>query len=63
MGDQTGSLAPGKSADFIVMRRNPLEDLTALRQLEMVVCRGRVIKKPAPKRKKEIDALLDPYLK
>ena len=63
VGDQTGSLAPGKSADFIVMRRNPLEDLTALRQLEMVVCRGRVIKKPAPKRKKEIDALLDPYLK
>lgn len=63
VGDQTGSLAPGKSADFIVMRRNPLEDLTALRQLEIVVCRGRVIKKPAPKRKKEIDALLDPYLK
>ena len=63
VGDQTGSLAPGKSADFIVMRRNPLEDLTALRQLEMVVCRGRVIKKPVPKRKKEIDALLDPYLK
>ncbi len=63
VGDQTGSLAPGKSADFIVMRRNPLEDLTALRQLEMVVCRGRVIKKPAPKRKKEVDALLDPYLK
>ena len=63
VGDQTGSLAPGKSADFIVMRRNPLEDLTALRQLEMVVCRGRVIKKPAPKLKKEIDALLDPYLK
>ena len=63
VGDQTGSLAPGKSADFIVMRHNPLEDLTALRQLEMVVCRGRVIKKPAPKRKKEIDALLDPYLK
>ena len=63
VGDQTGSLAPGKSADFIVMRRNPLEDLTALRQLEMVVCRGRIIKKPAPKRKKEIDALLDPYLK
>ena len=63
VGDQTGSLAPGKSADFIVMRRDPLEDLTALRQLEMVVCRGRVIKKPAPKRKKEIDALLDPYLK
>ena len=35
---------------------------TALRELELVVCRGRAVKKPRPKRKKEIDALLDPYL-
>lgn len=33
-----------------------------LRQLELVVCRGRAVKKPSPKRKKEVDALLDPYL-
>ena len=27
IGDVTGSIAPGKSADFIVTRENPLEDL------------------------------------
>ncbi len=62
VGDVTGSIEPGKSADFIVTRKNPLEDLTALRELELVVCRGRAVKKPRPKRKKEIDALLEPYL-
>ena len=58
----TGSIEAGKCADFIVTRKNPLDDLTALRQLELVVCRGRAVKKPSPKRKKEVDALLDPYL-
>lgn len=62
IGDVTGSIAPGKSADFIVTRENPLEDLRALQHLELVVCRGRAVKKPSPKRKKEVDALLDPYL-
>ena len=62
VGEVTGSIEPGKSADFIVTRKNPLDDLSALRELELVSCRGRVIKKPAPKRKKEIDQLLDPYL-
>ena len=49
--------------DSIVTARNPLDDLTALRQLELVVCRGRMVKHPRPKRKPEIDAALDPYLK
>ena len=62
IGDVTGSIAPGKSADFIVTRKNPLEDLRALQHLELVVCRGRAVKKPSPKRRKEVDALLDPYL-
>ena len=43
-------------------RKNPLDDLAALRQLELVVCRGRAVHKPAPKRNKTVDALLDPYL-
>ena len=60
--DVTGSIAPGKSADFIVTRENPLEDLRALQHLELVVCRGRAVEKPSPKRRKEVDALLDPYL-
>ena len=62
IGDTTGSIAPGKSADFIVTRENPLEDLRALQHLELVVCCGRAVKNPSPKRRKEVDALLDPYL-
>ena len=62
VGDVTGSIEAGKSADFIVTRKNPLDDLTALRQLELVVCRGRAVNKPVPKRNKTVDALLDPYL-
>ena len=62
VGDVTGSIEAGKSADFIVTSKDPLKDLSALRELELVVCRGRMVKKPNPKRKKEIDAVLDPYL-
>ena len=62
VGDVTGSIEPGKSADFIVTKHNPLEDLRALQHLELVVCRGRAVHKPAPKRNKTVDALLDPYL-
>ena len=62
VGDITGSIEPGKSADFIVTKRNPLEDLRALQHLELVVCRGHVVKKPNPKRNKTVDELLDPYL-
>ena len=62
VGDVTGSIEPGKSADFIVTKHDPLKDLRALQHLELVVCRGHVIKKPNPKRNKTVDALLDPYL-
>ncbi|MGL0834190.1 hypothetical protein [Faecalibacterium duncaniae] len=34
----------------------------AAHKLELVVCRGRAVHKPAPKRNKTVDALLDPYL-
>ena len=50
------TVAPGKSADFIVTRENPLEDLRALQHLELVVCCGRAVKSPSPKRRKEVDA-------
>ena len=62
VGDVTGSLEVGKSEDLIVTRQNPLEDLRALQHLELVACRGRVVKKPAPKRSQTVDKLLDPYL-
>ena len=48
VGDVTGSLEVGKSEDLIVTCQNPLEDLRALQHLELVACRGRVVKKPRP---------------
>ena len=37
IGAETGTIEPGKSADLIVTAENPLEDLRALRKVEMVV--------------------------
>ena len=56
IGEVTGSIAPGKSADFIVTRENPLEDLWALQHLELVVCCDRAVKNPSPTRRKEVGA-------
>ena len=36
----TGTLHPGKSADFIVMDANPLDDITNTRRISAVVLRG-----------------------
>ncbi len=55
----TGTIAPGKSADFIVCRKDPLEGFEALRQLEWVVIKGNAIQNPKPKHILKIDALLD----
>jgi imidazolonepropionase-like amidohydrolase len=38
-----GTLAEGTSADFVVVPRDPLEDLTALREPTRVVLRGAVV--------------------
>jgi len=46
----TGTLEAGKSADFIVLAGNPLEDLMALENLVHVVQRGRLIEEPAFKK-------------
>ena len=47
---------------FYRFRKRDILKENGLRQLELVVCRGHVIKKPNPKRNKTVDALLDPYL-
>ncbi|MEF2699692.1 MAG: hypothetical protein U0N08_00790 [Oscillospiraceae bacterium] len=59
MDSVTGSIEPGKSADMIVLPRSPLDDLTALRDVEMVVARGKLLRRPKVKRSARIDAWLD----
>lgn len=58
----TGQIKAGLEADMIVTEKNPLEDLHALRHVQMVVSRGRLIQKPKTSRKKRIDQELDKYM-
>jgi imidazolonepropionase-like amidohydrolase len=40
--DRIGTLQPGKEADIIGVKGNPLEDIGALRRVETVISRGRI---------------------
>lgn len=62
IGDLTGSIEKGKFADLIVTAKNPLEDLKVLRNLEMVVAKGKVIEHPRLKKRKNVEAELDKFL-
>jgi imidazolonepropionase-like amidohydrolase len=41
--DELGTVAPGKSADFIVLDANPLADITNTRKIDRVYLRGREV--------------------
>jgi imidazolonepropionase-like amidohydrolase len=41
-----GAVEPGKLADLIVVGGDPLADISALRDLRCVVCRGRIVRSP-----------------
>jgi len=43
--DDAGTLEAGKSADFIILEANPLEDITNTRQIREVVYRGEVVER------------------
>ncbi len=62
IGDITGSIKEGKCADMIVTAENPLEDLRALRHVDMVVARGNVIEQPKVKVNKVVEAEWDKFL-
>ena len=43
-----GTLAAGKSADFIVLDANPLDDITNTRKISSVVLRGAAVDRSKP---------------
>ncbi len=62
IGHLVGTLAAGKCADMIVTKKNPLEDLSALREVELVVTRGELIRNPRVKKMDSVEKALDRYL-
>lgn len=62
VGDQLGTVEPGKLADLIVTEGNPLEDLKALRNVSMVVSGGKIIDHPKVKKMPQVEQELDKFL-
>ena len=46
----TGTLAAGKSADFLVLAANPLDDITNTRRIAVVILRGMSVDRTQPVR-------------
>lgn len=62
IGDITGSVERGKMAEMIVISKNPLENLQALRSPEMVIMHDKIIRSPKVKKISEVEAELDKWL-
>lgn len=60
--DITGTIEAGKCADMIVTKNNPLEDLTALREVDMVIARGKRIHEPKIKKYAQVEKELDKFI-
>ncbi len=62
LGAETGSLEPGKCADLIVTQQNPLDDLKALRHIDLVMARGSLYRTPRVKKIEKAERELDKFL-
>ena len=59
---ETGSIAPGKSADLIACKENPLDHVKALRNLTMVMARGTLVDHSKLKKFENVERELDKFL-
>lgn len=62
IGDKTGTIEKGKSADMIVTKDNPLNDLRVLENVSTVISRGKVYFNPKNKINKTVKKELDMFL-
>lgn len=60
--DRVGTIETGKIADMVITVKNPLEDLTALRNVSTVISRGRRIDQPKVKKMDQVERELDKFL-
>ena len=60
--EEIGTIAEGFCADMIVTEDNPLEDIKALRHVDMVITRGRLIQNPKVKKMENVEDALDTLL-
>lgn len=58
----TGSIEKGKCADLIVTDGNPIEDIQALRNVDMVMSHGVLTENPVVKKMPEVEKELDKFL-
>lgn len=56
---EIGSIEVGKCADLVVLANNPLEDIRALKNVEMVMARGKLFDHPMVKRDLDLEKHLD----
>ncbi len=61
LDDRIGTIENGKCADMIVTKENPLEDLEALRNVSMVIARGKIIHKKKIKKYQDVERELDKF--
>lgn len=62
MENEIGRIKENMSADMIVTDKNPLEDIKVLRNVNMVVTRGKIIKNPKIKKYENVEEALDTLL-
>ena len=60
--DRVGTIEAGKVADMVITEKNPLKDLTALRNISAVISRGRRIDQPQIKKMEQVERELDKFL-